>query len=153
MKPTSILPLAGTLAASLLVLTGCATAPEHTGPYTKAEILQQPDVKDQAPAIFPNDLEQVRKASLRALNFVGCEIKTQEPFFLSGARPVKMGLFVNSGGETVKVFLYPQSATETRVWVDTELSTWFLAGQQGWNTQVLTQITNLLYSPMVGGAQ
>ena len=55
-----------------------------------------------------------------------------------------MGLFVGSGGETVKLFLYPQSPSETHVWVDTDLSFVGIAGQQGWNKQVIEELTRIL---------
>jgi hypothetical protein len=139
------------LAAGLLMLAGCATPITHETPLTKEQLLEEPDVKGQPPAVFPNDLETVRKAGLRALNFAGCQVVAQEPLYLAGARPQKFGFLVNSGGERVKIFLYPEAEKETRVWVDTDTA--FTFGQQGWNQQVLTQMTNLLSSPLMGGVQ
>lgn len=137
----------------VISLAGCASAPQEKqekqakGSMTKEEILLRPDVKGHPPVVFAKNLDDVRQAGLRALTFVGCEIKTQEPLFLSGRRPNKIGLFVGSGGETVNVFLYPESETETHVWVETHKSFVGLAGQQGWNTQVTEQMTQLLNNP------
>ena len=111
---------------------------------TKEDILLQPDVKGKPPVVFQKGHEDVRQAGLRALVFVGCEIKTESPYFLCGRRPNKFGLFIGSGGETVKIFLYPKSETETHVWVDTDKSFVGLAGQQGWDKQVIEELTKLL---------
>lgn len=130
--------------SSLAFLPGCASTPHEKPSLTKEQILLQPDVKDHAPTVFAKNVEEVRLAGLRALTFVGCEINIREPFYLAGLRPNKFGLFVGSGGETVKLFLYPQSETETHVWADTDLSFVGIAGQQAWNKQVLEQLTQLL---------
>ena len=114
------------------------------GSMTKEQVLLHPDVKGHPPVVFAKNQEEVRQAGLRALTFVGCKIKTQQPLYLSGDRPHKFGLIVGSGGETVNVFLYPQSDTETQVWVETHKSFVGLAGQQGWNKQVIDQMTQLL---------
>jgi hypothetical protein len=150
------LTILSTMAAAALLLAGCASAPKDqpstqdqsgqvsSGGLTKEQILTQSDVKGHTPVVFPNSVDQVRQAGLRALTFVGCEVKTQQPFFLSGRRPNKFGLFVGSGGETVNVYLYPQSDAATQVWVETHKSFVGLAGQQGWNKQVIDQMTQLL---------
>lgn len=109
----------------------------------KEQILEQKDVKGKTPTVFAQPLDKTREAALRALTFVGCEIKKQQPYYVSGRRPNKVGLFVGSGGETVEVFLYPVSDTETQVWVDTDLSFVGMAGQQGWNQQVLDEMKNI----------
>jgi hypothetical protein len=64
-----------------------------------------------------------------------------------------MGLLVGSGGETVKIFLYPETETETRVWVDTNLSFVGIAGQQNWSKQVLQQMTEILNTTQTGKLQ
>lgn len=153
MKTDIAIPLASLLATSLLLLTGCATTPEHTTPFTKQEILEQPEVRGKSPAVFPNDLQAVRKAGRRALNFVGCAVTTEEPFFLAGERPSKVGVFGNNGGETVKIFLYPEGQKQTQVWVGTDTTFFGAAGQQAWDTQVLTLMGNFLSQPMLGGAR
>jgi hypothetical protein len=143
------------LAGALSLILGCSStpkggeakskpAPPMQSGMSKEEILKQPDVKGKPATHFQQPLEKTREAALRALTFVGCEIKKQEPYFVSGRRPNKMGLFVGSGGETVKAFMYPTSDTETDVWVDTDLSFVGMAGQQGWDKQVLAEMTNLL---------
>jgi hypothetical protein len=141
------------LAAALVLVAGCASTPHHATPLTQEQILQQPDVKDKPPVIFHKGLEEVRRAGVRALNFVGCKLDVQEPLFLSGERPRKFGLFVGSGGEIVKIFLYPESENETHVWVDTDLTFVGMAGQQGWNKQVIEEMTTILNQPATGGAQ
>jgi hypothetical protein len=146
------------LAVSCIWLSGCASTPSEqqagqaqsvqptSGGMTKEQILSHPDVKGHPPVVFAKNLEEVRQAGLRSLTFVGCKLKTQQPLFLSGDRPHKFGLFVGSGGETVNVFLYPESDTETHVWVETHKSFVGMVGQQGWNKQVIDQMTQLLTS-------
>jgi hypothetical protein len=158
MKTKSIL-LFVAAATTVLMFAGCASTPQDqqnepskadkrdNASMTKEEILSHPDVKGHPPVVFAKNLDEVRQAGLRALTFVGCKVKTQQPLFLSGDRPHKFGLLVGSGGETVNVFLYPQSDTETQVWVETHKSFVGLAGQQGWNKQVIDQITQLLNKP------
>ena len=137
------------LAASvgIALFSGCASTPKQTTAFTKEQILQQEDVKKKTPVIYAKPLEEVRQAGLRSLTFVGCELQKQEPLYLAGKRPNKFGLFVGSGGETVKIFLYPKDTAETHVWVDTDLSFVGIAGQQDWNDKVLAEMKNLLETP------
>lgn len=142
----------------LLLVSGCSSTPKNEQgadaqkvkadsknvSMTKEQILEQKDVKGHAPTVYAQPLESVREAALRALTFVGCEIKKQEPFFVSGRRPNKVGFFVGSGGETVKVFLYPEAEATTHVWVDTDLSLVGMAGQQSWNDKVIAEMNNIL---------
>lgn len=102
------------------------------------------DVKGKPATVFAQPLARVNEAAVRALVSVGCNVKRKETYFASGSRPQKMGLFIGSGGETVKVFMLPQGDKVTNVWVDTDLSFVGMAGQQGWNKQVLAEMTNLL---------
>lgn len=134
-------------------MTGCGSVPKHPDTMTKEDVLLQPDVKGKPPVVFQKGHEEVRQAGLRALVFVGCEIKTQSPYFLCGRRPNKMGLFVGSGGETVKIFLYPKTETETHVWVDTDTSFVGMAGQQGWDKQVIEELTKLLNATKTSASQ
>jgi hypothetical protein len=131
----------------LLIWQGCATTSTPKSSMSKEQILRQPDVKGHPPTVFQHPLEEVRQAGMRALVAVGCEIKIQEPLFLAGERPHKFGLFVGSGGEKVKIFLYPKTETETDVWADTDLSFVGIAGQQNWQKQVFAQMTDLLNQP------
>jgi hypothetical protein len=104
-------------------------------------------VKNHSPTAYQHPIEEVRPAAARALTAVGCQLNAQEEFLLRGRRPNKFGLFVGSGGETVKVFLYPKSPNETDVWVDTDLSFVGIAGQQGWNKQVIEELSRILAQP------
>lgn len=139
------------VATSLLLAAtcGCSSAPkEATSAFgdSPESITLHEDVKGKPAAFFPHPVEEVRVAALRALNFVGCETKINKPYHLSGRRPNKFGLLVGSGGETVEVFLKP-AAAGTDVWVDTDLSFVGMAGQQGWNDQVLEEMRRILNSP------
>ena len=132
---------------AFILFTGCASTPKNegaNGSISMEEILNQKDVAGKAPTVFQQPLERTRVAAIRALTFVGCEIKQQQPYYVSGRRPNKVGLFVGSGGETVEVFLYPRTENETHVWVDTDLSFVGMAGQQGWDKQVIDEMTSIL---------
>jgi hypothetical protein len=149
------------LACGLALAAGCASAPKEKaaaaekpavsapsqGGMTQEQVLNHEDVKGKPPTGFQQPLDKTREATLRALTFVGCEVKKNQTYYVSGRRPNKMGLFVGSGGETVEVFLNPKGEKETEVWVDTDLSFVGLAGQQDWSKQVMQEITNILNKP------
>ena len=132
------------VSSGLLLGSGCGTMPKKGVNLTKEQILEQEDVKKKQPEVFNKGLEEVHQVAKRALVFVGCTIAQEQPYFLAGKRPHKVGLFVGSGGETVKIFLYPKSETETHVWTDTDLSFVGMAGQQSWDKQVIGQMRTLL---------
>jgi hypothetical protein len=129
---------------ALLFVVGCASTPKEGTEMTKEQILEQPDVKKKPALVFQKSMEEVRPAGVRALTMVGCEMKKQQTYYLEGRRPNKMGLFVGSGGETVRIFLYPQTAEETHVWVDTNLSFVGMAGQQNWDDKVKAELKGIL---------
>ena len=132
-------------AAAMAFAAGCASTGDHRGnAMTKEAVLNANDVKGKPPTTFSRPLAQVQDAAVRALTSVGCRMEKKESYFISGSRPHKVGLLLGSGGETVKVFMVPQSGKLTNVWVDTDLSFVGIAGQQGWNEQVLAEMTNLL---------
>ena len=145
----TILPLLMVI-GTLLIPMGCASPPKgggSDGGMTQDAIRSHEDVKGKNPVVFHQPLEKTREAALRALTFVGCEIKQRQNYYVSGRRPNKFGLFVGSGGETVEVCLLPKTEGETQVWVDTDLSFVGIAGQQGWDNQVIEEMTNILNKP------
>ena len=145
LNPTPLLRILIIPAAAITFAAGCASTGEHRGnEMTREAVLNDSDVKGKPPTTFSQPLPRVQNAAVSALTSVGCRIEKKETYFVSGERPHKMGLFVGSGGETVKVFMVPQSDKVTNVWVDTDLSFAGIAGQQGWNQQVLAEMTNLL---------
>lgn len=109
------------------------------------QVLAHEDVAGKEPAaVYQAPIAKVREAGIRALTFVGCKMKIDEPCHLRGRRPNKMGLLVGSGGESVEIFLYPKSENQTQVWVDTDLSFVGIAGQQSWDKQVVEQLNSIL---------
>ena len=136
--------------ASIFIVAGCGdgggkkpSTAQGNGMSIEA-VQNNGDVKGKPATTFAQPLARVNAAAARALVSVGCVVKRQEPYFASGFRPQKMGLFVGSGGETVKIFMLPQGDKATNVWVDTDKSFVGLAGQQDWNKQVLAELSNLL---------
>ena len=75
---------------------------------------------------------------------IGCDIKKQEPTYVEGHRPLKMGLIVGSGHETDKVSLATVSPQKTSVNVKTEKSFVGGAGQKDWSKQILDEMTKAL---------
>ena len=149
MKKQNCITLITALCGSLLAI-GCASTPNGASraKYPTADsILKENYVKEKPPTVYQHPIEEVRPAAARALNFVGCKVETQEDFYITGKRPNKMGFFVGSGGETVKVFLYPQSTNQTQVWVDTDLSFVGIVGQKDWNKEVIDEMTHILNKP------
>lgn len=135
-----------TLAVGCASPGGDAASKKKKYPTTES-VLNVDYVKKNSPTIYQHSIEEVRPAAARALSFVGCKIETQEDFYVEGKRPNKMGFFVGSGGETVKVFLNPSSTNQTQVWADTDLSFVGIVGQKSWNQQVLDEMTRILNKP------
>ena len=151
MKPTPLSITALSIALAFAI-SGCGgggekkpvTATGRGNEMSLEAVQNNGDVKGKPPTVFAQPADRVREAAIRALVSVGCEVKKKETYFVSGFRKRKMGVFIGSGGETVKVFMIPQGEKATNVWVDTDLSFVGMAGQQGWNKQVLAEMTNLL---------
>ena len=131
MKTNRIIVIA-VISVSLLCAAGCSTssgsskttaATGSSDAMSPEKVLSHEDVAGKAPAaVYQAPIAKVREAGIRALTFVGCKMKINEPYHLRGRRPNKMGLLVGSGGESVEIFLYPKSENETQVWVDTDMS-------------------------------
>jgi hypothetical protein len=51
--------------------------------------------------VFAAPLQKTQEAATNALTVHGFDLKKQEPGYVEGTRPRKVGLFVGSGGETV----------------------------------------------------
>ena len=111
-------------------MTGCASTPKAS------------DAK--ASAVFQQPIDKVQKASVDALTVTGFDIKKQEPAYVEGYRPRKVGLFVGSGGETVGIWLTATAPDKTEVKVKTARSFVGGAGQKNWDDEVMAGITKTL---------
>lgn len=111
-------------------MTGCASTPKAS------------DAK--ASVVFQQPVEKVRKAAADALEVTGFDIKKQEPAYVEGFRPHKVGFFVGSGGETVGVWLSERAHDKTEVRVTTAKSLVGIAGQKNWDDEVISEITKTL---------
>jgi hypothetical protein len=114
----------------VLALVGCASAPKLNNAKTSA--------------IFSNPIDEVQKAAVDAIVVSGFNIKRQEPTYVEGARPRKIGLFVGSGGETIGVWLTSQTSDKTEVKVSTSKSLVGIVGQVDWSDQILAEIKKTL---------
>ncbi len=115
---------------SLALIGGCASTPA---------------IKDATfGAVFQQPVEPVKKAAVDALVVIGFDITKQEPMYIEGFRPRKMGLFVGSGGETVGVWLTAQGSGQTKVKVDTAKSLIGIVGQRNWEPEILNEMTKSL---------
>jgi len=130
MNKNSILNPALAMAA-IIGLVGCASTSKPTTSGEPGVAFNQPVAKTQ-------------RAAVDALTVIGCDIKKQEPTYVEGHRPLKMGLVVGSGNETVKVTLTAISPQKTSVNVKTEKSFVGGAGQKDWSQQVLAEMTKSL---------
>jgi hypothetical protein len=129
MKKNRILKSALAMAA-LIGLASCASSskPAADGPGT----------------VFNQPLAKTQRAAVDALTVIGCDIKKQEPTYVEGHRPLKMGVIVGSGNETVKVSLTEMAPQKTSVHVMTDKSFVGGAGQKNWDQQVLAEMTKSL---------
>jgi hypothetical protein len=125
----------GVLSITVIAMVGCASSGQSGKAPEKAN-----------GAVFAQPLAKTQQAAVNALSVVGCDIKKQEPTYVEGHRPNKMGLFVGSGGETVKIWLESVDAQKTSVKVQTEKSLVGLAGQKTWDAQVIEEMKKSLGS-------
>jgi hypothetical protein len=95
-------------------------------------------------AVFQQPIDKVQKASVDALTVTGFDIKKQEPTYVEGYRPHKIGFFVGSGGETVGLWLAALAPDKTEVKVSTSKSVAGIAGQKNWDDAVMAEITKTL---------
>ena len=94
--------------------------------------------------MFQQPIEKVQKAAVDALTVTGFDIKKQEPTYVEGYRPRKVGVLVGSGGETVRVWLVAQAPDKTEVKVKTAKTFVGGAGQKNWDAKVMDEITKTL---------
>jgi hypothetical protein len=127
--------------ASIMILAGCASTGTESG-MSQEEVRNK--VKGMSSMTFAQPLSRVRDAALRALTTVGCEIHQKQDYFVSGNRPHTFGLIVGSGGETVQIYMLPQSEKSTQVWVNTNKTLFGIAGQRNWDERTLKEMKNLL---------
>ena len=128
------------------LLAGCASSPkqEPTVNAGQPPALARMPSRGEPATVFEQPLAKTRQAALDALVVVGCKIKKQEPTYVDGRRPNKMGLFVGSGGETLKIWLEEVGPTKTSVRVKTSKSLIGIVGQKDWDTEVLMQMHTAL---------
>jgi hypothetical protein len=129
MTSTRIPRFTALLAAILPLLVACASTPA---------------LPEAAGVVFAQPLEKTRQGAVDALVVLGFDLKKQDPAYIEGFRPRKIGLFVGSGGETVGVWLEPVGDQQTRVRVDTAKSLAGIVGQKNWDAEVLTQMEKTL---------
>lgn len=121
-----ILALGGLMA----FMVGCASTP-NAADAKKFTVFRQPVAK-------------VQTAAVNALTVIGCDINKNEPTYVEGFRPHKIGVFVGSGGETVGVWLAAQAQNSTQVRVKTSKSLIGMVGQKDWDEVVLADMKKSL---------
>lgn len=104
-----------------------------------------PVAGDAAPiAVFQQPIEPVQKAAVDALVVTGFDVTKQEPAYVEGFRPRKVGFFVGSGGETVGIWLAEQGPNKTEARVDTAKSLVGIVGQKNWDAEILSEMRKSL---------
>jgi len=129
MRPSAFLQTIFLCIASALV-AGCASTP------VAGDAVAQ--------TVFAQPIERVQKAAVDALVVTGFDVTKQEPAYVEGFRPRKVGFFVGSGGETVGVWLTKQGPNKTEVKVDTAKSFVGIVGQKTWDTEILNEMSKSL---------
>jgi hypothetical protein len=92
-----------------------------------------------ANAEFSQSMAKVQEASVNALVVLGCEIKKQLPNYVEGKRTRKVGAFVGSGGETLRVWLTEENG-KTSIKVSTDKTFVGGAGQKNWDEELVAEI-------------
>jgi hypothetical protein len=114
------------------------------GPPLLAACVSTPARPQVSGVVFPQPLDRARQEVVNTLAVLGFDVKKQEPTYLEGFRPRKVGLLVGSGGETVGVWLEPAGDRRTRVRVDTAKSLAGFVGQKNWDKEVLAELEKAL---------
>jgi hypothetical protein len=102
-----------------------------------------------AAATFEQPMATVQTQAVSALTELGCEIIKELPNYVEGKRVRKIGVFVGSGGETLRVWL-AEAGGKTEVRVSTSKTFVGRAGQKDWDSQIVEAITKGL-SPAASG--
>jgi len=120
------------LIAGIIVLltSACAITPE-------ANLAESRD-------IFYHSADIVQQAAVNALVLTGFNINKKEKHYLQGNRPLKPGLIVSSGGETVGIWIAALEPDKTQVKVHTTKTFIGYAGQKSWGNEILYKITKEL---------
>lgn len=101
------------------------------------------DAKQPA-VVFAKPLTVVHQAAVGALVSNGFEVQKDQPTYIEGMRPHKVGLAVGSGGESAGVWLEQQGTDKTAVTVSTAKSLVGIVGQRSWDADILAQIQKTL---------
>ncbi|HEY5809142.1 MAG TPA: hypothetical protein VIT67_14305 [Povalibacter sp.] len=90
-------------------------------------------------AVIEQPIARVQEQAVNALVVLGCEIKKQLPNYVEGKRVRKIGAFVGSGGETIRVWL---AEVDGKVGVKVTTDKTFVggAGQKNWDDETLAEI-------------
>ncbi len=121
----------GVVLWGIIGLAGCATSGKA--------LPNSPEGNPGVVLEYP--IEKVQQAAVNSLAVIGCDIVKQDPAYVEGHRPNKIGLFVGSGGETVRVWLEALDPQKTNVKVKTAKSFVGMAGQKNWDKQVMNEIS------------
>lgn len=121
---------------------GCSYWVNRCASTSNQTAAKQPERKPRV--VFEQPITKAQQAAVDALAVVGCVIMEKRPNYVEGRRPNYLGLFVGSGGETVKVWLEALEPQKTNVKIKTEKSFVGIAGQKDWYEQVLAEMTKAL---------
>jgi hypothetical protein len=97
--------------------------------------------------VFDQPAEKVQRAAVDALVVLGCEINKQEAAYVEGKRKRKIGAFVGSGGETLRVWLDAAQPDKTPVRVGTDKTFVGGAGQKNWDDEIIAEMKKALAAP------
>ena len=152
-------------ATSLAIgLGGCSTTPDTAGPVTTAETAQTEKTSEETVSkaeakaekkkdakkekgltkTFNSTPEQVKTATLVAMQKVGFKIKKEDGLKIEGKRSNKVGLAVGSGGEKMRAEILPMDGGQTGVFVRTKKTFVGIVGQKNWDDEVMELITESL---------
>jgi len=90
-------------------------------------------------AEFAQPMSKVQEQAVNAMVVLGCKIKKQLPNYVEGKRSRKVGVFVGSGGETLRVWLTEADGI-TSIKVKTDRTFAGGAGQKNWDEELVEEI-------------
>ena len=82
----------------------------------------------------------VENAAVQALATAGFDVQTRRSQYIEGYRPRRWGFTSGSGGETVGIWLDPESDNRTRIGVNTGRTSFGATGQRDWSSDIMRRI-------------
>ena len=122
-------------AIALILMPSCSSTPAASDSNNATTVIPAAP-SDAGHFTINKPLAAAQQSAIAAVKGLDSEIEVEKPNYVQGFRNRHMGLFIGSGGETLRVWLEPVSKDQTLVKVTTSRSFIGIAGQKTWDEDV-----------------